>query len=89
MQNAELPPYDAFYSKFSGCNPLEAEYVDYVNLLKKGLTTEQPVVKLELSKPPQLGLRNINACNKYGSKNKRVHSKTFCAGIKIEMLYQL
>ena len=40
MQNTKLPPYDAFYSKLRSCNPLEAEYTDYVNLLKSGLTTE-------------------------------------------------
>ena len=45
MQNTELPPYDAFYSKLRNCNPLEAEYTDYVNLLKNGLTTEQAVIK--------------------------------------------
>ena len=40
MQNTELFPYDAFYSKLRGCNPLEAEYTDYINLSKSGLTTE-------------------------------------------------
>ena len=58
MQNVELPPYDAFYSKLRSCNPLEAEYTDYVNLLKSGLTTEQAVVKLKLSKPPPTGIEN-------------------------------
>ena len=58
MQNTELPPYDAFYSKLRSCNPLEAEYTDYVNLLKSGLTTEQAVVKLKLSKPPPTGIEN-------------------------------
>ena len=52
MQNTELPPYDAFYSKLRGCNPLEAVYTDYVNVLKCQLTTEQAVVKSKLSKPP-------------------------------------
>ena len=56
MQNTELPPYDAFYSKLRSCNPLEADYKDYVNLLKNGLTTEQAVVKLNLSKPPPVGI---------------------------------
>ena len=56
MQNTELPPYDAFYSKLRSCNPLEAEYTDYVNLLKSGLTTEQAVVKLKLSNPPPTGI---------------------------------
>ena len=56
MQNTELPPYDAFYSKLRSCNPLEAEYTDYFNSLKSGLTTEQAVVKLKLSKPPPTGI---------------------------------
>ena len=45
MQNRELPPYDAFYSKLRSCNPLETEYTENVNLLKNGLTTEQAVIK--------------------------------------------
>ena len=28
MQNTELPPYDAFYSKLRSSNPLEVEYTD-------------------------------------------------------------
>ena len=70
MPNAELSSYEAFYRKLLTCNPLEAEYTDYVNLLKSGLNTEQAVVKLKLSKSPLLGLRNINTGNKYGSRNK-------------------
>ena len=58
MQNTELPPYDAFYSELRSCNPLEAEYTDYVNLLKSGLTTEQAVVKSKLSNPPPTGNEN-------------------------------
>ena len=59
MQNTEFPPYEAFYSKLCSCNPLEAEYTDFVNLLKTGLTTEQAVVKLKkLSKPPPTGIEN-------------------------------
>ena len=70
-QNPELPPYDAFYSKLRSCNPLETEYTDYVNLLKSGLTTEQAVIKLKLSKPPLTGIENYHYLqNRYGSKNK-------------------
>ena len=58
MQNTELPPFDAFYSKLRSCNPFEAEQTDYVNLLKSGLTTKQAVVKLKLSKPPPTGIEN-------------------------------
>ena len=58
MQNTELSAYDAFYSKLRRCSPLEAKYTDYVNLLKSGLTTEQAVVKLKLSRPPPIGIEN-------------------------------
>ena len=60
MQNPKLPPYDAFYSKLRRSNPLETEYSDYVNLLKNGLTTEQAVIKLKLSKPPPTGIENYH-----------------------------
>ena len=60
MQNTELPPYDAFHSQFRSCNPLEAEYTKYVNLLKSGLTTEQAVVKLKLSKPLPTWIENYH-----------------------------
>ena len=50
IQDTELPPYDAFYSKLRSCNPLEAQNADYVNLLKIGLTTEQAVVKVKTIK---------------------------------------
>ena len=56
MQNTELHPYDAFYSRLRGCNPLEADYTDYVNLLKSGLNTEQADVELNLAKPPPTGI---------------------------------
>ena len=59
-QNPELPPYDSFYSKLRSCNPLEIEYMDYVNLLKSGLTPEQAVIKLKLSKPPPIELKNYH-----------------------------
>ena len=58
MQNTEFPPYHAFYSKLRSCNPLEAENTDYVNLLTRGLSTEQAVVKLNLSEPPPTGIEN-------------------------------
>ena len=60
MQNPELPPFDAFYSKFRSCNLFEIEYTDYLNFLKSGLTTEEVVIKLKLSKPPPTGIENYH-----------------------------
>ena len=58
MQKTEIPPYDASYSKLRSFNLVEAEYTDYVNLLKNGLTTEEAVAKIKLSKPPPTGIEN-------------------------------
>ena len=58
MQFTELPPYDASYSKLRSCNTLTAEYTDYFNPLKSGLTTEQAVIILKISKPTFTGIEN-------------------------------
>ena len=71
MQNTELHPYDAFYSKLRSCKPLEAEYTYYVILLKSGLTTEQAVVKLKLSKPPLTGIENYQYLQKLWKQEQK------------------
>ena len=77
MQNNELPPYDDFYSKLRSFNPLEAKYTDYVNLLKSGLTTEQAVVKLKLSKPQPTGIENYHYLQQLWKQIKCAHSWSF------------
>ena len=58
MNNSELPPYDAFFSKLRNVNPLEKDYSDYQNLLSNGLKTEEALSKMKLSKPPPSGEEN-------------------------------
>ena len=58
MNNSELPPYDAFFSKLRNANTLEKDYSDYQNLLGSGLKTEEALSKMELSKPPPSGEEN-------------------------------
>ena len=53
MQITEHPSMTTFT-----VNPLEDEHTDFVNLLESGLTTEQSVIKLKLSKPPLTGAEN-------------------------------
>ena len=52
MNNSELPPYDAFFSKHRNVNPLGEDYSGYQNLLRCGLKTEGALSKMKLSKPP-------------------------------------
>ena len=50
MNNSELPPYDAIFSKLRNVNPLEKDYSDYQKLLSSGLKTEEALSKMKLSK---------------------------------------
>ena len=77
MQITELPPYDSFYSRLRSCNALEAENTDYVNLLKSGMTTEQAVVKLKLSKPPPTGIENYQYLQKIWKQEQMSSFKDF------------
>ena len=53
-------PYDVFHNKLCSFNTFEAEYRDYFNFLKKGLTTDQAVINLKLSKPSTNGIENYH-----------------------------
>ena len=58
MNNSELPPYDAFFSKLRNVNPLEKSYSDYQELLSSGLKTEEVLSKMKVFKPPPSGEEN-------------------------------
>ena len=58
MNNSELPPYDAIFSKLRNVNPLEKEFSDYQKLLSSRLKTEEALSKMKLSKPPPSGEEN-------------------------------
>ena len=58
MNNIELLPYDAFFSKLQNVNPLEKDHSDYQKLLSCGLKTEEAVSKMKLSIPPPSGQEN-------------------------------
>ena len=56
MNNSELRPYDAFFSKLRNVNTLGKDYSDDQNLLSSGL--KEALSKLELSKLPPSGEKN-------------------------------
>ena len=74
MQNTELSPYGASYSKLRSCYALEAECTDYVNLLKSDWPQNKPLSNWNYQSHPLLVLRIINTCNNDGSRNKLAHS---------------
>ena len=64
VENTDLSPYDALCSKLRGCNPLEVEYTENVNLVKSEMTAEQAVAKLKLSKTPPKRVQNYQFLQK-------------------------
>ena len=58
MNNSELPPYDAFFSRLRNVNLLEKDYSAYQSLLGSILKTEEALSKMKLSKPPPSGEEN-------------------------------
>ena len=55
MQNTEPPSNGAFITnKLRSCDPLEIEYMEYVNLLKSETSADRASVKIKLSKPPPI-----------------------------------
>ena len=73
MQNTD----DTFYSKLRSCNPLEPEYMDYVTLLKNGLSTEQAVVNLKLSKPSPTAIENYQLLQQIWKQEQMSYIKGF------------
>ena len=77
MHDTEHTSYDAFCSKLRSCNPLEAKHMDYVNLLKIGLTTEQTVVKLKHSKPLHTGIEKYQYLQQLWKREQMSSFKDF------------
>ena len=87
IQSKELPLYDAFYCKLLSCNAIEAEYTDYVHLIKKWIDYSGSQYQIEaIEAHPLLGLAINKTCIKLGSRNKWSHSKSFCGIITNQML---
>ena len=60
MNNSELPPYDAFFSKLRNVNPLEKDFSDYQKILSSGLKTEEALSKMKFFKRPPSGEENYH-----------------------------
>ena len=59
MQNLEPPRMMLSTVNFAAATSSE-QYMDYVNVLQNGLTTEKAVIKLKRSKPPPTGIENYH-----------------------------
>ena len=88
MNNSELPPYDAIFSKLRNMNPLEKNYSDYQKLLGSGLKTEEALSKMKLPNHHLQERKTTNICLIYGIMRICAHLKTFYAGTTTKTLSQ-
>ena len=84
LENEELPPYEAFFSKLRNNNPLDRDFKDYQKLRSSGLD-EQKVLK---SQYPHLDGKITNINTRFGRNMEWLHSKTFCSDTTTKMLFQ-
>ena len=88
LNNSELPPYDAFFSKLRNAKLLEKDHSDYQKFLSCGLKIEEALSKMKLSKPPPSGEKTTNICLIYGIMRDCAHLKIFRAGTTTKTLSQ-
>ena len=82
-------PNDAFYSELRDCNPLENKHTNSVNLLQSGLTAEEAVIKLKLTKPPPNVIENYQYPQQIWKQEQMNSIKEFCSCITAKTLCQL
>ena len=65
----ELPPYEAFFSKFRNNNSLDKDFTDYEKLRKSGLDEKQALKKLQVRTVAPSRLDNYNYLRETWKKN--------------------
>ena len=88
MNNSEIPPYDAFFSKLRNVNPLEKDYSDYQSLVSSGLKTEEALSEKKFSKPSPSGEENYHYLLDIWNHENMYTFKEFCAGTTTKTLSQ-
>ena len=90
MNNSELPPYDAFFSKLRNVNPLEKDYSNYQNLLSSGLETrlKKHYPKRSFRNHRLQEKKTSNICLIYGIIRICAQIKNFYAGTTTKTLSQ-
>ena len=72
LENEELPPYEAFFSKLRNNNPLDKDFQDYQKLRSSGLDKQKVLKKLQIRSVPATGWENY----KYLQEIWQKHGKT-------------
>ena len=58
LENEELPPYEAFFSKLRNINPLDKDFKDCQKLRSSESDEQQSLMKLQIKSVPASGWNN-------------------------------
>ena len=88
LENEELPPYEAFFSKLRNNNPLDRDFKDYQKLRSSGLDEQKVLKNFKSSQYPHLDGKITNINTRFGRNMERLHSKIFCSDTTTKMMFQ-
>ena len=77
LECTELPPCEAFFSKRLNHNTLEKDFIDYRELVKRGLDQQSALKKLRFQSVPQTGFENYSYLKNIWEKHSMITFKDF------------
>ena len=77
LENEELPPYEAFFSKLRNNNPLDKDFQDYQKLRSSGLDKQKVLKKLQMRSVPANGWENYKYLQEIWQKHGKTTFKDF------------
>ena len=77
LENEELPPYEAFFSKLRNNNPLDKDFQDYQKLRSSGLDKQKVLKKLQIRSVPATGWENYKYLQEIWQKHGKTTFKDF------------
>ena len=77
LENEELPPYEAFFSKLRNNNPLDKDFQDYPKLRSSGLDKQKVLKKLQIRSVPATGWENYKYLQEIWQKHRKTTFKDF------------
>ena len=77
LENEELPPYEAFFSKLRNNNSLDKDFKDYQKLSSTGLDDQQVLKKLQIKSAPAFGWVNYKHLQEIWQKHGMTTFKGF------------
>ena len=77
LENEELPPYEAFFSKLRNNNPLDKDFQDYQKLRSSGLDKQKVLKKLQIKSVPATGWENYKKLQEIWQKHGKTTFRDF------------